>query len=138
MRYQKYCDKIVNHFRIHSTRTLFPGIKRELPLWSRRSMTSLKKFCPNISSIITLLRLCVRYKFEAHLMIQLNMYDFHKARHDNNENEFKHRLFKRGQKYQHVFRLTLKTTAWGYKTKNNGPFTDSIKSVGTSDEGIRS
>jgi heat shock transcription factor 1 len=27
---------------------------------------------------------------------QLNMYDFHKTRHDNNENEFKHKLFRRG------------------------------------------
>lgn len=27
------------------------------------------------------------------------MYDFHKTRHDNNENEFKHKLFKRGFKY---------------------------------------
>lgn len=24
---------------------------------------------------------------------QLNMYDFHKTRHDNNENEFKHKFF---------------------------------------------
>lgn len=30
---------------------------------------------------------------------QLNMYDFHKSRHENNENEFKHKLFKRGQKH---------------------------------------
>ncbi|CAD8200691.1 unnamed protein product [Paramecium octaurelia] len=29
---------------------------------------------------------------------QLNMYDFHKTRHDNNENEFKHKLFQRGKK----------------------------------------
>ncbi|CAK93879.1 unnamed protein product (macronuclear) [Paramecium tetraurelia] len=30
---------------------------------------------------------------------QLNMYDFHKTRHDNNENEFKHKLFQRGKKH---------------------------------------
>ncbi|CAD8120059.1 unnamed protein product [Paramecium sonneborni] len=29
---------------------------------------------------------------------QLNMYDFHKTRHDNNENEFKHKLFQKGKK----------------------------------------
>ncbi|KAM3130557.1 hypothetical protein pb186bvf_017366 [Paramecium bursaria] len=29
---------------------------------------------------------------------QLNMYDFHKSRHDNNDNEFKHKLFRRGQR----------------------------------------
>eukprot|EP01016_Furgasonia_blochmanni_P007474 TRINITY_DN1299_c0_g1_i2.p1 TRINITY_DN1299_c0_g1~~TRINITY_DN1299_c0_g1_i2.p1 ORF type:complete len:713 (-),score=179.22 TRINITY_DN1299_c0_g1_i2:458-2596(-) len=29
---------------------------------------------------------------------QLNMYDFHKTRHDNNENEFRHRQFRRGYK----------------------------------------
>ena len=27
------------------------------------------------------------------------MYDFHKSRQENNENEFRHKLFKRGQKY---------------------------------------
>lgn len=27
------------------------------------------------------------------------MYDFHKTRHDNNENEFRHHLFRRGSKY---------------------------------------
>lgn len=26
------------------------------------------------------------------------MYDFHKTRHDNNENEFKHKLFRKGYK----------------------------------------
>jgi heat shock transcription factor 1 len=26
------------------------------------------------------------------------MYDFHKAKHDNNENEFKHEMFQRGHK----------------------------------------
>ncbi|CAD8115458.1 unnamed protein product [Paramecium sonneborni] len=31
---------------------------------------------------------------------QLNMYDFHKTRHDNYENEFKHKLFQRGKKNQ--------------------------------------
>lgn len=30
---------------------------------------------------------------------QLNMYDFHKSRQENNENEFRHKLFKRGQKH---------------------------------------
>ncbi|CAD8194636.1 unnamed protein product [Paramecium pentaurelia] len=30
---------------------------------------------------------------------QLNMYDFHKTRHDNNENEFKHKSFQRGKKH---------------------------------------
>jgi heat shock transcription factor 1 len=30
---------------------------------------------------------------------QLNMYDFHKSRHENNENEFRHKMFKRGQKH---------------------------------------
>jgi hypothetical protein len=29
---------------------------------------------------------------------QLNMYDFHKTRNDNNENEFKHKYFIRGYK----------------------------------------
>jgi len=27
------------------------------------------------------------------------MYDFHKSRHENNENEFRHKMFKRGQKH---------------------------------------
>lgn len=30
---------------------------------------------------------------------QLNMYDFHKSKQDSKENEFKHRLFRRGQKH---------------------------------------
>jgi len=30
---------------------------------------------------------------------QLNMYDFHKSKQDGKENEFKHKLFKRGQKH---------------------------------------
>jgi len=30
---------------------------------------------------------------------QLNMYDFHKSKQDNKENEFKHKLFKRGHKH---------------------------------------
>jgi len=29
---------------------------------------------------------------------QLNMYDFHKTRHEDNENEFRHKFFKRGQR----------------------------------------
>jgi hypothetical protein len=29
---------------------------------------------------------------------QLNMYDFHKSKQDSKENEFKHKLFRRGQK----------------------------------------
>lgn len=29
---------------------------------------------------------------------QLNMYDFHKNRHDNNDNEFRHKLFRKGYK----------------------------------------
>jgi len=29
---------------------------------------------------------------------QLNMYDFHKIRHEDNENEFRHKFFKRGQR----------------------------------------
>ena len=32
------------------------------------------------------------------IIVKLNMYDFHKTRHDNNENEFKHKLFRKGQK----------------------------------------
>lgn len=29
---------------------------------------------------------------------QLNMYDFHKSKQDSKENEFKHKLFRRGQR----------------------------------------
>eukprot|EP01017_Pseudomicrothorax_dubius_P011467 TRINITY_DN1428_c0_g1_i7.p1 TRINITY_DN1428_c0_g1~~TRINITY_DN1428_c0_g1_i7.p1 ORF type:complete len:404 (-),score=88.39 TRINITY_DN1428_c0_g1_i7:613-1824(-) len=40
---------------------------------------------------------------------QLNMYDFHKTRHENNENEFKHKLFRRGHKNQ-LTEIKRKTT----------------------------
>ncbi|CAD8095329.1 unnamed protein product [Paramecium primaurelia] len=69
----------------------------EIISWNEEGTAFIVKKVNEFSNII--LPKSFKHSNFASFVRQLNMYDFHKTRHDNNENEFKHNLFQKGKKH---------------------------------------
>ncbi|CAD8187500.1 unnamed protein product [Paramecium octaurelia] len=70
---------------------------KDIISWNEEGSAFIVKKVNEFSDII--LPKSFKHNNFASFVRQLNMYDFHKTRHDNNENEFKHKLFQRSKKH---------------------------------------